>query len=357
MSSSSRWKILLFIGALLGVGVLLALTLAPTVVSPERDARGADANPALSAHVGQVAPVPDEPGEATAEVAATDTGSEAITNSNASGANSSTVPGSLPAPVGEAVRLSEAPAERAGPARPDAGAMARIEAARRLLESLVGDLDAPLDDTVRARLRQDVAYREWMLTLEGQLGAALPARAREALQERQLRTVNLRDQLQDAYLAGDLDWQTYVDGLKAVTLWSDEQLQRHLTAEQYTAVNGFNKAELDQVNEDTWVPPEQLEALTLFPDVRNQMPDITEAELHQIVPPARLAEVSTLQKSLLREQMRLARELDAGTLQEDAFMAAVGQAEQRMRLEARTLLTDQAYQLLFPEPPVDAGTE
>jgi hypothetical protein len=230
----------------------------------------------------------------------------------------------------------------------DPAVMERIAEADRYLQSKFGDLHPPLDDEQRARLQQDGAFRDWMAEIESKLGDRLTPQMRQEMRERQVATVNLRNRLQEAYLSESMSWSDYLSGLRAVSLWSDEPFQRLLSEEEYQELNGVAKAEIVELSEAVLSPPEVIEAVNLFPQMRESRPELTEHELASVIPQAQLDRLMGLRKAQMLQEFELAADLDANIVDMDSYQDLIMQNESDLQAQAAAILSQEGYRLLFP---------
>ena len=224
-----------------------------------------------------------------------------------------------------------------------------IPTAENHLRSVLGEIARNLDQEERERIMGDTAFRDWMVEIESKLGNELNEEARNQIRARQIQTIDLRDRLQEAYLGGTVDWATYLDGMRSVSLWSDKPYQEMLTEEQYRRLNGFDKSDLEVVTDTVWEPPETIEALNFFPQIRADHPDITLDELYQNISQDQLDELMSMRKAQLYEELRLTADVNRGDIDQDALLGTLQQNEAELAGRARSLLSAEGYQLLFPE--------
>lgn len=263
----------------------------------------------------------------------------------AAGPNSATTaiaPTSMPKAIGTTARPG-------GKLVPDPAVMERIAAADSYLRSLFGDLPLSLDDGDRQRLQQDGAFRDWMAEVESKLGDQLTPRMRQEMRERQVATVDLRNRLQEAYFSGAISWPAYIEGLRSVSLWSDEPFQRLLSEDEYQQLNGVAKAEIGSLSDAVLDLPEPIEAVNLFPQIREGRPELTEQELVSVIPQLQLDRLTGLRKSQMLQESALAADLDSGRIDMDAYLVAVKQNEADLAAEAVSMLSPEGYRLLFPD--------
>lgn len=227
------------------------------------------------------------------------------------------------------------------------------EMSKPYLESIIGDIENQIDSSKKRLLQNDPAYMDWMLQLQTVLGSDLTEQQKQVLIENQIKTVEIRNRIQEAYLSGNISWDTYVKSLNALAVWSDGPYQDVLTDENYEKLFNFKKQEIPQVAESTFSPPDDREVFNVFPNLKDVNPQMTEAELYTLVPKSKIEHLVSLQKNNSGAELSLQQQLDSGNISEQQFFHILSYHEEQLQQEAKRLLTESEYEILFKPASVD----
>lgn len=219
--------------------------------------------------------------------------------------------------------------------------------ARDYLQSIIGDIENLPEGNDLKSLENDPVHLEWMLKIERDLGKLISPKEKRAIMEQHLKTLNVLNLLKEKYFADQIDWKSYVDGLKSLSKWDDEIYHKILTDAAYEKFNGFKKEEAESMVENLFTPPDT-EVFVLFPEIKNNYSYIkTETDLYQKVSHNKVLQLIKFQKDVEGYELHLQKELNSGNLSEDKFFQLIEAKKNSFTTDARRILNPAEFKLLF----------
>jgi hypothetical protein len=255
--------------------------------------------------------------------------------------------------------LKNEPAVKASPTD-EAGLLKKISSdnnsyvvyPEKLLELLGIDMEKVIAQ--RDAFKNTVIHVEWMDRINEVLKNLDPQK-KEAIIKNHLSHLYIKDLLNEAYLSGKIDHETFVKAVADLMKWHQKTYEAMLTSAEYEALFEVKSEAADGLID------EMLEATPKYSFILNQQ--ISTDEVAKQVQGFKLEQVDSHFKKMILDREQIGKKINKGEMTLEQAREALYQSQQVFIARCKELLTDEEINTIFgsvaalesggtqPEPP------
>ncbi|MGD8800818.1 MAG: hypothetical protein PVJ44_20040, partial [Desulfobacterales bacterium] len=202
-------------------------------------------------------------------------------------------------------------------------------------------------------------HRDWMSRIDTILKNMDPEK-KEAIIDNHTAMLAIKEALNQAYLSGRIDYETFKKSVADLLKWHQETYEAILSPTEYEALFEFKPEDADQIIDA------MVNEAPRYSFILNQ--EIPAKEVTQQVQAYKLEDVNVNFNKMMLFRDNIGRRLESGELTQDDARAALNQSQQKFIAKCKEILTPEEINLIFgsienlesgstqTEPPAVVGT-
>ena len=199
-----------------------------------------------------------------------------------------------------------------------------------------------LEDQERklSSFRSSDIHSQWLGRVEALVGDRLSEDDRSEIRQRHLRFLQAHDEITSQYLLEQITQQQFAEHLQTLLRWHQDFFKELLDDAGYTALFEVSKDETDVTVQAIATPPTEIEVLNPAAGVEETVQKVSEDKLQKLM---------TLRKQCLLQVRDVDDAFREANLSEQQALAAANNAFKEYTEQARLLLSDDEFKLIFGE--------
>jgi hypothetical protein len=207
-------------------------------------------------------------------------------------------------------------------------------------ENILKMLDIDMEKIIeeRDRFKNTVTHVEWMDRINEVLKNLDPEK-KEAMIKNHTTLLYLKDLLNDAYLSGKIDHDTFIKAVTDLMKWHQQTYQTMLTASEYEALYEITPEAANDIIDGV------MEAAPRYSFILNQQ--IPAEEVAEKVQGYKLEEVDSHFKKMIIERDQIGKKIGDGSMTLEQARAALQKSQAAFIERCKNLLTEEEINTIF----------
>jgi len=207
-------------------------------------------------------------------------------------------------------------------------------------ENILKMLDIDMEKIIeeRDRFKNTVTHVEWMDRINEVL-KNLDPKKKEAMIQNHTTLLYLKDLLNDAYLSGKIDHDTFIKAVTDLMKWHQQTYQTMLTASEYEALYEITPEAANDIIDGV------MEAAPRYSYILNQQ--IPAEEVAEKVQGYKLEEVDSHFKKMILERDQIGKKIGEGSMTLEQARAALQKSQAAFIERCKDLLTEEEINTIF----------